>query len=305
MHNLKLLYSLLIIFLVVVVPNCNREPGDNGPRYIATPPAKKTQTYSFVVHPLHNPSKLVQTYQPLIDYLNSKLENAQLLLEASRDYAAFEKKYKDQEPDFLLPNPWQTLQAIKSGYHVIAIAGESYDFKGIFIVRKNTKIKHPSELKGKTVCYPSRTALAACIMPQYFLYQNGININKDINNLYVGSQESSIMNVFVGKSVVGATWPPPWRAFQREHPNEAAELKIIWETKPLINNSVMVRDDVPPEVQSRVRELLIALHENAEGNKILQGMETKYFIKAENKNYDIVKTYVNSFEKRVRKVEGK
>ena len=68
---------------------------------------------------------------------------------------------------------------------------------------------------------------------------------RDIENRYVGSQESSIMNAYLGQTAAGATWPPPWRAFQKEHPREAAELKVIWETESLVNNSVMVRDDVP------------------------------------------------------------
>ena len=155
----------------------------------------------------------------------------------------------------LLPNPWQTLEAMKVGYHVIAMAGDAEDFKGIFIVRKDSGIKTPADLRGKVVSYPSPTALAACIMPQYFLHRNGIDVNRDIENAYVGSQESSIMNAYLGKSAAGATWPPPWRLFQQDHPAEAAQLKVIWETPSLLNNSVMVRDDVPAAVGRRVRRL--------------------------------------------------
>ncbi len=77
---------------------------------------------------------------------------------------------------FSTPNPWQTLEAIKVGYHVITMAGD------------------PADLKGKVPSYPSHTALAACIMPQYYLHQHGINLVRDIMNHYVGSQELSIMN---------------------------------------------------------------------------------------------------------------
>ena len=194
---------------------------------------------------------------------------------------------------------------MKAGYTVIATAGDPEDFKGIFIVRKDSNIKRPSDLKGKAVSYPSPTALAACIMPQYFLHTHGINVNSDIDNRYVGSQESSIINVYAKKTAAGATWPPPWRAFQKAYPEEAAELRVVWETPPLINNSVMIRNDIPVALREQVLKLLAGLHESAEGKAILEGMGTSRFIPATDRGYDLVRSYVERFEKEVRKVEAK
>jgi len=292
-----------LILLLGVLPGCSWEPEGKGPQFGAKPSSPGAPVYHLAVHPLHNPAKLMQAYQPLIDYLNGRLQGARLSLEASRDYANFEEKYHARKIEFLLPNPWQTLQAMKVGYHVIAMAGEPRDFKGIFVVRKDSSLKRPADLKGKSVSYPSPTALAACIMPQYFLHTHGINVNADIENRYVGSQESSIMNVYVGQTAAGATWPPPWRAFQKEHPREAAELKVIWATESLVNNSVMVRNDVPVPVGEQVRALLLGLDRTAEGKSILAGMETARFRPASDGDYDVVRRYVSRFEGEVRPVE--
>jgi phosphonate transport system substrate-binding protein len=290
---------------VLVVVNCTQKHKDQLPRYSKVPGNVGVSVYNFAVHPLYNPNKLMQAYQPLIDFLNSKVKGVKFTLEASRDYAIYEEKYSNRKPDFLLPNPWQTLQAIKKGYHVLAMAGDPQDFKGIFIVRKDGNIRLPFDLKGKAVSYPAPTALAACIMPQYFLHRSGINVTIDIENRYVGSQESSIMNVYIGQTSAGVTWPPPWRAFKKDHPREASELKVIWETESLVNNSVMLRDDVPVDVGKQVQKLLINLHETEQGKKILSGMETSVFLMASDKDYDIVRTYIDRFEKEVRKIEKK
>lgn len=295
-------YGLLLILSFF---GCSREPENVGPRYGAAPNGAGVLVYTLAVHPLHNPNKLLLAYQPLVDYLNSRLKGAQLNLEASRDYASFEEKYRQRKPDLILPNPWQTLQAMRVGYHVIAMAGEPRDFKGIFVVRKDSGINRPADLKGKAVSYPSPTALAACIMPQYFLNAQGVDVNKDIENRYVGSQESSILNVYLGKTAAGATWPPPWRAFQKEYPKEAEELKVIWETESLVNNSFMVRNDLPPELGEQVGKLLAGLHASAEGRAILAGMETVRFIPATDRDYEVVRGYVDKFEREVRKVELK
>lgn len=293
----------LLALPVAFVLSCDRQKTNAGPEYGPAPPSGADPIYPLAVHPLHNPAKLTEAYQPLVNYLNARLQGGRLELEASRDYANFEEKYRARKPALLLPNPWQTLQAMKAGYRVMAMAGEPQDFKGIFIVRRDSRLKAPTDLKGKAVSYPSATALAACIMPQYFLYRHGINVNTQIENRYVGSQESSIMNAYLKLTAAGATWPPPWRAFQKEHPREAAELKVLWETESLVNNSVMVRQDIPAPFGERVRVLLVDLHRTQEGQTILAGMETARFLPADDATYDVVRGYVDRFEREVRPVE--
>lgn len=294
---------LLAVWAVLLLGGCRREPDSGVPRYGVAPAAGKNQVYRFAVHPLYNPAKLFQAYQPLIDYLNRAVPGTRFELEASRDYAHFEEKIRARGPEFLLPNPWQTTVAMDLGYQVVAMAGEPGDFKGIFIARKDSPLRVPGDLKGKAVSYPSRTALAACIMPQYFLHRHGLEVLKDLDNRYVGSQQSAIMNTYLGKTAVGATWPPPWRAFKQEHPREAAELKVIWETESFINNSVMARQDVPASVREQVGRLLLRLADTPAGVKILAGMETARFLPATNADYGGVRQYIARFEKEVRPVE--
>lgn len=304
--NIQFRNLWFLLFSIIVGVGCESETETpKGPQYSNESTQPVRPLYRLAVHPLHNPTKLSAAYQPLVEYLNRQIPEAQFELEASRDYQVFEAKFRAREPELLLPNPWHTLEAIKVGYHVIAMAGDAEDFKGLFIVRKDGNIKTPADLKGKAVSYPSNTALAACIMPQYFLHLQGIDVNHDIQNRYVGSQESSIMNAYLGDTVAGVTWPPPWRLFQKDHPQEAAQLQVAWETPPLINNSVMIRDDVPPALHDKVREQLLVLDQSPEGQSILAGMETARFHAANDANYAIVRDYIAVFEKAVRPVEQK
>lgn len=273
--------------------------------YSSQPRPADTTVYRMAVHPLYNPHKLIQTYQPLMDYLNAHLQGVRMELEASRDYAAFEDKVRESGPDFLLPNPVQTLLAQKAGYRVIAMAGNPQDFKGIFVVRKDSPLKQPTDLKGKVVSYPSPTALAAAIMPQYFLHTRGLDVQHEVTNRYVGSQESSILNTYMGHSAAAATWPPPWRMFQKDYPAEAAQLHVLWETPPLINNSVMVRRDIPFAIQHQVQALLLDLKTRPEGPGVLRTMETEAFFRADDKSYEVVQRYLTHFEKTVRPVQLK
>ncbi len=96
--------------------------------YAEQPDGQKPVGFHFAVHPLYNPQHLVELYGPLADYLNTNLGGARFTIEASRDYAEFERKYRAREDEFILPNPWQCLQAMKAGYEVIAMTGLPDDF---------------------------------------------------------------------------------------------------------------------------------------------------------------------------------
>gem|GEM_PF-3868702 len=96
------IFVLALLFATLL--GCRREPEVTGPQLGRKAPSAGLPLYRLAVHPLHNPAKLMQAYQPLIDYQNIRLQGARLTLEASRDYANFEEKYRARRPEFLLPN---------------------------------------------------------------------------------------------------------------------------------------------------------------------------------------------------------
>jgi len=259
--------------------------------------------YIFSVHPLHNPTRLHTIFSPVFDYLSENIEGAMFKLEASRNYAAYDKKLYARQHHFSLPNPFQTINSLKHGYRVFGKMGDDDNFRGIILVRKDSGINKVSDLKGKVISYPAPTALAATMMPQYYLNSNGIDVMKDVENRYVGSQESSIMNVFLGNSAAGATWPPPWQALVKERPELAEQIEVIWQTKPLLNNGLVVRDDVPDEIVAQVSTLLFELHTHKKGKQWLDKMELSKFETATNNSYQPVRDFIDVFDREIRPIK--
>ena len=272
-----------------------------APTYSNVAPFQKN-VYVFGVHPLHNPQRLFEAYQPMIDYINANLKDAELRLEASRNYATYDKKLFAGYFHFSLPNPYQTVTSTQYGYDIFGKMGDDDNFRGIILVRKDSGIEKVEDLKGKTVSYPAPTALAATMMPQWYLHTHGIDINKDITNSYVGSQESSIMNVFLGKSAAASTWPPPWLAFIEERPEIAEQVMIKWTTPPLPNNGLVVRKDVPQDVLQKVSALIFTLHTHEKGKKILEAMGLSRYEKADYETYEPVRKFLKNFETQVRPI---
>lgn len=295
---LRLVRAGLVILLGGFMLSCT-PPKEFEPIYRQEPLEKK-RVLRFAVHPLHNPEKLNVVFGPLIAYLNKKIPGANFTLEASTNYASFERKLQQRELDFALPNPYQTILSVKYGYRVFAKMGDDDRFRGLILVRKDSGIKKISDLRGTTISYPAPTALAATMLPQYFLFQQGLNILKETKSVYVGSQESSIMNVYLKNSQAGCTWPPPWQAFVQDNPDKAKELEIRWQTDSLPNNGLVVRDDVPEELTAKVRKSLLSLSDSEEGQRLLKGIGTSHFESADIHTFDPVVAFIKHFTKVLR-----
>jgi len=297
--------TLAAIALAMLTPGC--DDGSTGAAYrpeYAPLPGRHAAAYVFAIHPLHNPEQLFEAYLPLIRYLESKIPDAQFTLEASRNYEEFEKKLAARQFHFALPNPYETLHAIEHGYRVFGKVGEDHDFRGIILVRKDSKIRTLADLKGKAVAFPAPTAVAATLLPQYYLQTNGLDVTRDIRALYVGSQESAIMSVLLGTAAAGATWPQPWERFKALSPEQAAALEVRWETPPLVTNSLVVRDDVDKTLLSRVEGVLFTLHQNKEGRRILAGVPVSRIYPANASAYAPVREFLASFNRVVRQLEN-
>ena len=301
-------FSLPVIFVGILIilwfffRNTVTE-ADYTPQY-SEESSNISKIYLFGVHPLHNPERLFEVYQPLVDFINLNIQDAKLKLYASRNYAAYDERLFNGEFHFALPNPYQTIESIKHGYHVFGKMGDDNNFRGIILVRRDSDIEEVEDLIGKAVSYPAPTALAATMMPQWYFYTHGLDINKDIENRYVGSQESSIMNVYLDQTAAGATWPPPWQAIAKERPDIADALIVKWETEPILNNGLVFREDVPSGLVDIVSKLLFSLHTHEEGRIILNSMELSKFESANNSTYLPVVKFLERFEKEVRPIRG-
>ena len=296
-------YILTLVLILFFIGCEEKDTTTYKPTYSLKSSSNKT-TYIFGIHPLHNPKRLFEVYQPLVNYLNSNLENATIKLEASRNYAAYDEKLFSGYFDYSLPNPYQTVQSLKHGYEVFGKMGDDKNFRGIILVRKDSNIHKVTDLKGKTISYPAPTALAATMMPQWYLYTHGLDIKKDIKNSYVGSQESSIMNVYLKKSAAASTWPPPWKAFIKERPEIAKEVEIKWETTYLPNNGLVVKKGIDKKLTKQISKLIFNLHKSQIGRDILAPMELSKFEEANKKTYSSVVKFLKKFEKEVREIRS-
>jgi phosphonate transport system substrate-binding protein len=266
------------------------------PTYEPSGVSVEKRIYKVGIHPYLNSKKMFRSYRPILDLLEERIGNVEFRLETSVNYAAYNVKLYRGDFDFSLPNPFQTYNALSKNYHVIAKMKPDVVFRGIFVARKSSRLRSVGQLKGKRVSFPAPTALAATMMPLYYLHEQGLDVNHDIEKQYVGSQYSSIMNAYSGDTVAGATWPPPWEAWVKENPQKAEEMEVVWQTQPLINNGFVVRNDIDAALADKVVSELVALSAHDAGMKLLANAGFEGFETADDDDYDVVRSFLLRYD---------
>lgn len=289
--------------LLVLLAACGKAPQADYEPQLSAPASGAARVYRVGIHPLHNPQRLMEVYGPIVEAVNRAIPEHDIQLEASRNYEEFEKKLYGGQFDFALPNPYQTVLALRRGYRVVAKMADDRDFRGLILVRRDSGIHSVLDLKGKSVAYPAPTALAATLLPQQYLQAHGLDVNHDITNVYVGSQESAILNVQRGHVAAAATWPLPWKTFVAEQPELAAQLEVKWQTEPLVNNAWVARADLPPELVQRFTRSLVGLKDSDAGRQLLSRVPVSAFEPASNASYGAVQVFLSSFARQVRPIE--
>jgi phosphonate transport system substrate-binding protein len=286
------------LFLLVA---CERPPEGNAPAFSDRPAQAAAKPVLILgVHPLHNPQMLFDHFQPLVDSLNQQLTGVEIRLEGARDYPSYEAKLYAGYFHLAMPNPYEAVEAERHGYRFIARWNNDAEFRGLCLVRKDAGIHAVADLKGRAVAYPAPSALAATMLPQWYLKQHGLDVFKDLDTRYVGSQESAILNVLQGTTALGCTWPPPWRSFQKTRPAEAQQLTPLFQTETLPSVAVMTRADVPPAVQEKVREHLLKLDQSEAGRGVLAMIGIPGFAVADHATYQPVSDFIARFSAQIR-----
>jgi phosphonate transport system substrate-binding protein len=293
--------GVAFLLAALLLAACGREVPATAPRFSERQALDSPRkVYLLGVHPLHNPQMLFDHFQPLVDNLNRQLVDAEIRLEASRDYPSYDARLFARHFHLAMPNPYEAVEAERHGYRYFARWNNDADFRGLCLVRRDGGINSVADLKGRAVAYPAPSALAATMLPQWYLKQHGLDVGKDVVTHYVGSHESAILNVLNGSTALGCTWPPPWRMFQKDRPADARQLVPLFQTETLPSVAVMARADVPHELVEKLRDLLIHLNESEEGRRIVASIGIPGFAPADHATYQPVGEFIERFSEQIR-----
>ena len=165
-------------------------------------------------------------------------------------------------------------------------------YQSMIIVRKNSKIKSIKDLKGKKIAIQDPTSTTGYILPVAELYKKGINVVKDDNLVNVKGHDQGVVSVLNGDTDAAFVFKDARNLVAKDEPNVFKEVKPIYFTKKVPNDTISVRSDMSSAFRKKLAKSMKEIVKTKEGAKILNNIYDHYGYKdAKDSDYNIIREY--------------
>lgn len=167
------------------------------------------ETLVFGVHPYKKPSKIYEMFKPLTRDLGNRM-GKEIKLVIGKSYADIIEQHQQGQIDFGYFGPASYVKTRKK-IHIIPLARIKMKgrgaFRGVIMVRADSKIKTLAQLKSKSFAFGDPESTLSHYVPHYMLIQAGVTLS-DLNNYaFTGNHDNVALNVLHGNFTAGGLKP--------------------------------------------------------------------------------------------------
>jgi phosphonate transport system substrate-binding protein len=152
------------------------------------------------------------------------------------------------------------------------------DYHSVIFTRRNGGVKRLEDLKGKTIVFEDAGSTSGYLLPKLFLLRRGLKLTEksrftpnslptDVGYVFAYSQEKLVDSVLTKQVDAGAFSNDDFSSLDEK---KKVDITVLAQTERLPRHLLSVRSDLAPALVSRLEGILLRMHEDAEGRKILQ-----------------------------------
>jgi phosphonate transport system substrate-binding protein len=183
----------------------------------------------------------------------------------------------------------------------LQLANGSLGYRSCLIVHGDSDMFSPEDTAGKTFAFNDPNSTSGYLVPSaFFMLEMGIEPQKHFSKVtFSGSHEASILAVTNRKVDVASTNLPDVQQLTRENKVPRSALRVIWVSKLIPNDPVVVRKDLPPTLKAAIQESLVSMKSrNPEAFKEI-GAWVGSFVPADDAKYQVIRE-LNETAKRLK-----
>jgi len=239
-----------------------------------------------------SPKETFDLYRQLLAYLGHKL-NKDLEFVQRKTYGEIDELLSKGLIDlaFICSGPYA---AGKFQNHLELLAVPevhgSHFYRSYLIVNRNSPFQSLEDLKGRTFAFTDPDSNTGRLVPTYWLAQ--INERPETffgRVIYTYSHDNAIMAVARGMVDGAAVDGLIWDFYQAKNPAFTSKTRVIKRSEPYGIPPLVVSRQFSRESLEKIRGLLLAMHLDREGKKILDELMIDRFIPARDEWYDSVR----------------
>ena len=174
-------------------------------------------------------------------------------------------------------------------------------YRSCLITSVETDIFMPEDIGGKTFAFNDPNSTSGYLLPMtFFLTEMGIDPKKHFSKLtFSGSHEASIVAVANKKVEVASTNLSDLQQLTREGKLPRGAVRVIWVSRLIPNDPIVVRKDLPTSLKSAIQESLVSMKDrNPEAFAQAGSFFGGGFVPVDDSKYQIIRD-MNDTAKRI------
>lgn len=234
-----------------------------------------------------SPRETFSYYNALIDYIGSQM-GYEMQFVQRKTYGEINALFPKNQIDlaFVCTGPFAIGQDAY-GFEGLAtpiIRGKPY-YHSYLIVHKDSPFQNLSDLKGSVFAYTDPESNTGALVPNYWLLQMNASPTFFKNVTYTYSHDNSIMAVAKGLVDGAAVDGHIWEFYRRHNSFYTLRTRIIKKSQPFGSPPLVASKFLSSELKSKIMDVLLSMHSQPQGKKILDELMIDRFVPVEEKWY--------------------
>jgi phosphonate transport system substrate-binding protein len=253
MRPSRILAIALLVFASWVTPSAATDP--SWPKEL-----------TFALLSTENASEITRRWGPILAQLEKDL-GVKVKSVTATDYRGTIEALKFKKAELGHLGPKSYVEASANNYANVEpiaqlqLANGSLGYRSCLIVHSDSEVFTPEDMAGKTFAFNDPNSTSGYLVPSaFFMMDMGVDPKKYFSKItFSGSHEASILAVANKKVEIASTNMPDLSQLTRENKVPRGALRVIWVSKLIPNDPIVVRKDMPASLRSAITESLTTM----------------------------------------------
>ncbi len=160
------------------------------------------------------------------------------------------------------------------------------EYQSLIFSKQNSAINNLEDLRGKIIAFEDPESSSGHFLPKFFLLRNGFKLAEKIRpdaqvapseiGYYFAHSQQKLVDLVLSAQVAAGVFSDD--DYAKLDDKRRSDIRVLAHTELLPRHLVSARKDMPAALAERLAAILLTMHENDEGRRILQrtGDTTKF-----------------------------
>lgn len=223
-------------------------------------------------------------FRHLVDYAARKLGStghAKGAVALAPTAGQMMKLLEEKHVDFYMESPYPTYLINRLGAARLLLRrwkGGMADYRSVIFTRKTNGSARLEDLRGKIIAFEDPGSTSGYLLPKLFLLKKGFSVvekptaeakvaSQEIGYIFADSDKKIVDLVMQEKVAAGAFSSDDYATLDN---NVKSSISIIGESESVPRHLVSVRKDLSEPVRLKLKEVLLSMHQDSQGQDILR-----------------------------------